>query len=113
MCSSPFTKAEWINWVLIPFKLYVVTVFPFYLIFRILLGDPINIQTGVNASKIDHTTEMLLWAYMLCAPFLVLGAVLQSIRGDVRPALQTFAVAAVPTSLLLFLLFIYVVQHLL
>jgi hypothetical protein len=113
MCRFPSTKAEWVNSVLIPFKIYVVIVVPFYLIFRIALGLPFEIQTGVNASRVGHTTDMLLYAYMLCAPCLLLGAVLQSIRGDVKPALQTFAVAAVPTSLLLFLLFIYVVQHLL
>ncbi|HTS17836.1 MAG TPA: hypothetical protein VMP11_09705 [Verrucomicrobiae bacterium] len=114
MCRSPFTKAKWTNWVLIPFKLYVVSVFPFYLVFRILLGDPIIIHfTGVNASRIDHTTDVLLAAYALCAPFLVLGAVLQAIRGDVKPALQTFAVAAVPLLLLTFLLFLFVVAHLL
>jgi hypothetical protein len=107
-------KDKQITLVLIPFKIYAVVIVPFYLIFRIILNtQPLWIKTGENAYKIDGTINMLLYGYMLCAPFLLAGAIFHFFAGNMKSGVQTLFVAVVPTSLLLFYLSIYVIQHLL
>jgi hypothetical protein len=109
-----FTKEKWITLILIPFKIYVVIIVPSYLIYRIVLNtSPIEIKTGENAYKGDATIDMFLYGYMLCAPCLLLGAIFYFIKNDFKSAIQTLFVAAVPMSLLLFYLFMHVIQHLL
>jgi hypothetical protein len=108
------TKDKWITLILIPFKVYVVIIVPSYLIYRIILNpSPLEIKTGENAYKGDATIEMLLYGYMLCAPFLLFGAIFYFIKNDFKSAFQTLFIAVVPTSLLLFYLFMHVIAHLL
>jgi hypothetical protein len=108
------SRGKWITLILIPFNCYVVIIVPFYLVFRILLNtSPIEIKTGENAYKCDPTIDMLLCGYMLCAPFLLLGAAFHIIAGNYKSAIQALFVAAVPTSVLILYLFIWVVQRLL
>jgi hypothetical protein len=109
-----FTKDKWITLILIPLKIYVVIIIPFYLIFRIILNtQSLWIKTGENAYKIDDTINILLYGYILCAPCLLIGSAFYLFAGNLKSAVQTLFVATVPTSLLLFYFFIYVIQHLL
>lgn len=107
-------KDQWIDWILAPLKFYVVLAVPFYLIFCIVLKiHPIEIQTGENAYKLHDAISILLYGYMACAPCLLFGGVFQIISGNSGSAIRTLVVAAVPTALLLFYLFMHVVQYLL
>ena len=106
----PSAKEERIAWILILFKLYVVVVFPFYLVFRVMLSmQPLYLKTG----RFERITEWFLFVYMLCGLCLVIGGVFQACGVKPKSAFETLIVALVPISVLIFWVFIAVVSHML
>ncbi|HXA45885.1 MAG TPA: hypothetical protein VNZ25_10290 [Candidatus Angelobacter sp.] len=111
ICTS--NKDKWIAVALIPFKAFIVIAAPLYLLFRAIYPHPLWTDVGNNTSIIDPVANGLLEAFILCAPILLLGGVIQVFAADKRAGIRTFIFAAVPTLVLATLLFLWVVSHLL
>jgi hypothetical protein len=111
ICTS--NKDKWIAAALIPFKAFVVVAAPFYFLFRVIYPHPLWSDVGNNTSIIDPVANGLLEGFVLCAPILLLGGVIQIFVADSRAGIRTFFFAAVPTLALTALLFLWVVSHLL
>jgi len=95
----PKNRDEWIALCLFPFKAYVVVVVPFYGIFRIFCPQP---YLGTGAS--DGTAFALAGYFLLCAPFLLLGAAIQFLVTGRSAGGRTLLFAIFPTVLLLLVL---------
>jgi hypothetical protein len=111
LCTS--NKDKWIAVALIPFKAFVVIAAPFYFLFRAIYPHPFWTDAGNNTSIIDPVANGLLEAFVVCAPILLLGAVIQIVVAGGRAGVRTFCFAAVPTLVLAALLFLWVISHLL
>jgi hypothetical protein len=103
----PSTKHEWFALFLFPFKAYVVVVYPFYRVFRILCPPPF---LGTNVS--DGTYYVLLQGFLLCGPALLVGALIQYFVSGRRYALPTLGFAVVPVVVLSFVLWSAYKSHL-
>lgn len=106
-------KDKWIAVALIPFKAFVVIAVPFYFLFRVIYPHPLWTDVGNNTSIIDPVASGLLVAFVLCAPILLLGGVIQIFVAGSKAGVRTFFFAAVPTLALTALLFLWVISHLL
>jgi len=111
VCTSK--KDKWITLALFPFKVFVVIAAPFYFLFRVLYPHPLWTNVGNNTSIIDPVANGLLEAFVLCAPVLLLGAVMQFFVADSKAGIRTLFFAAVPTLVLGAFLFLWAVAHLL
>ncbi len=85
----PKTSSEWLALPLFPFKAWVVTALPVYLLFGIYSASqvPTSYNTGVVASAVVA-------GYVLSAAALLLGALVQSIFCERGTATRTAAYAA-------------------
>jgi len=106
-------RDKWITLALFPFKAFVVVAAPFYFVFRLLYPHRLWTDVGNNTSIIDPVANGLLEAFVLCAPVLLLGAVIQFFVAGSRAGVRTLFFAAVPTLILAAFLFLWVVSHLL
>jgi hypothetical protein len=68
----PRTKDEWVGLILFPFKAYVVLAIPFYILFNAFFPRPF---TGTGAG--GETLMRIIGYYVLCAPPLLVGSVIQ------------------------------------
>jgi hypothetical protein len=98
---------------LIPFKAFVVAVAPFYFLLRVIYPHPLWSRVGNNTSILDPVAYGLLEGFVLCAPILLLGGVIQIFVADSRAGIRTFCFAAMPTLVLAILFFLWVVSRLL
>jgi len=111
LCTSK--KNTWIVVALIPFKAFVVIAAPFYFLFLAICSHPLWTDVGNNTSIIDPVASGLLDAFVLCAPILLLGGVIQIFVAGSKAGVRTFIFAAAPTLVLTTLLFLWVISHLL
>ncbi len=98
---------------LLPFKAYVVFAFPFYFLFRLFYPHPLHTYVGNNTTIFDPLANALLEAFVLCAPILLLGAVIQFAVNDNKAGLRTIFFALAPTLVLGIWIFLWVIAHLL
>jgi hypothetical protein len=110
-CTSKNYK--WIAMILWPFKVYVVGMIPFYFLFRLIYPHPLRTYVGNNTTVTDPLVDKLLEVFILCAPVLVLGALIQFFAKDIKAGICTLIFAVAPSLVLAAILFLWVVAHLL
>jgi hypothetical protein len=111
ICTSKRDKL--IALALVPFKAFVVIAVPFYFLFRIFHPHSLETYIGNNTSILDPVANRLLGAFVLCAPILLVGAVVQFWLADSRAGIRTLFFATIPTLVFAFFLFLWVISHLL
>jgi hypothetical protein len=99
--------------VLWPFKVYVAGVIPFYFLFRLFYPHPLRTYVGNNTTVTDPLVDKLLEVFILCAPVLLLGAMIQFFAKDIKAGFCTLTFAVPPTLVLKVVLFVWVIAHLL
>jgi hypothetical protein len=99
--------------VLWPFKVYIVGVIPFYFLFRLFYPHPLRTYVGNNTTVTDPLVDKLLEVFILCAPILLLGAIVQFFAKDIKAGICTLIFAIAPTLILAAFLFLWVIAHLL
>jgi hypothetical protein len=95
-----------------PFKIYVVGAFLFYFLLRLFYPHPFITNIGNNTYIEDPAFEKLRGAFVLCAPILLLGAVIQFVAVDNKAGIRTIVFAVLPASVFAFFAFIWVISHL-
>jgi hypothetical protein len=114
MQSCTLKRHSWIDWVLLPFKAYVIISLPFYLLLRVFYPHPLWTNIGNNTSIFDPIAGGLLDAFILCAPVLWLGAVIQFfISRDEKAGVCTVFFSFAPSLVLAIIIFFWVVAHML
>jgi hypothetical protein len=106
-------NCKWIAIVLWPFKVYIVGVIPFNFLFRLFYPHPLRTYVGNNTTVTDPLANALLEAFVLCAPVLLFGAIIQFLAKDTRAGICTLIFAVAPTLILAAVLFLWVIAHLL
>ena len=96
-----------------PFKAYVVGVCPFYFLLRLIYPHVLWTNVRNNTSIIDPVANGLLGVFVLCVPVLLLGAVIQFVVAESKDGVRTLVFAIVPTLVLAFFVFLWVIAHLL
>ena len=99
--------------VLWPFKVYIVGVIPFYFLYRLFYPHPLRTYVGNNTTVTDPLVDKLLEVFILCAPVLLLGAIIQFFAKDIKAGIRTIFFAVTPTFVLAVFLFLWVIAHLL
>jgi hypothetical protein len=110
-CTSK--NCKWIAIVLWPFKIYIVGVIPFYFLFRLIYPHPFNTYVGNNTTVTDPLVDKLLEVFMLCAPVLLLGAIVQFAAKDIKAGIRTIFFAAPPAFVFTAFLFLWMIARLL
>ena len=110
-CKSK--NCKWIAVVLWPFKVYIVVVVPFYFLLRLFYPHPFRTYIGNNTTVTDPLVDKLLEVFILCAPVVLLGAIIQFFAKDTKAGICTLFFAAAPTLVFAAFLFLWVIAHLL
>jgi hypothetical protein len=110
-CTSK--NCKWIAVVLWPFKVYIVAAIPFYFLFRLFYPHPFQTYIGNNTTITDPLVDELLEVFILCAPILLLGAIIQFCAKDIKAGIRTVFFAAAPTVVLAVFLFLWMIAHML
>ena len=97
--------------ILIPFKIFVVAALPFYFLFRVLFPRPLWSNAGNNTFVIDPLANVMLVFFVLCAPVLLIGAIIQFRNGDSKSGVKTIFFAVAPTLALAAWIFIWAIAH--
>ena len=111
ICTSKRDKL--IALTLVPFKAFVVIAVPIYFLFRIFYPHSLETSVGNNTTIFDPVANRLLGAFALCAPVLLVGAVVQFLIADSRAGIRTLFFATIPALVFAFFLFLWVISHLL
>src|SRR5882757_6159961 len=105
-CTSK--NCKWIDIVLWPVKAYVVGVIPFYLLFRLFCPHPFQTYVGNNTTVTDPLVDKLLEVFVMCAPVLLFGAIIQFFAKDTKSGICTLIFAVAPTLVFAAFLFLWV-----
>jgi hypothetical protein len=113
MQSCASKKRNLTDWIMCPVKIYIIVSLPFYFLFREFYPHPLWTNIGNNTSILDPLAADLLDIFIVCAPALWLGAVIQFISKNNKAGICALLFSVAPSLVLMSLIFLWVIAHLL